>query len=552
MDNQDFTEFIKCAKDPVYFLNNYGYVFDMRKKMVSQLNCFPYQEQVVKDYTKNKNIIILKSRQMGMSVITAGYIAWRLCFSVDERILIVANDGAGAVRFLDTVRQFLDNLPKFLLPDERTINNTKQIVFSNGSKVKAVASGKQAGRGESLTMLVLDETAFIEHAYDIWMGAGLALSVTGGQCIMISTPNGASGLYHETWVAAKKGENDFHKIELHWSLHPILSDGLEERIDEYGKKYFWSPWYQQEKDRLLNDTVKIAQELDLSFEGSAAVVIDNMIIERYEKELLNYKPICYYNYKQLGETGFIDAVTNFHVYEKPVEKRNYIIGADVGRGDGADYSTIQVIDADNLVQVAEFQGKILPDIFAEMICRVATEYNKAYIVVECNSFGLATALALKNALKYDYNRIYHSKSIKKIYNRSNGHVADKDAEIPGFQTTTKTRPLVVNSIVKYMREGQVKIHSTRLLDEFKTFVHNGDKIEHAPGYHDDLIFAFGIALLIRDTEFENIFLGQDFYKAMLSSISYSNSTIQKVQIENDKNIPNYLQDDENDLSWLMG
>jgi hypothetical protein len=550
MTEEQIKEFIECSKDPVYFANNYGYVFNMEKQQISRLKCFPYQEDCLRTFNDNQNSIVLKSRQMGLSVISSVYVAWRLIFCFDERILVVADNGNGAVRFLNTVRQVLDKLPDWMLPDERLSNNTKQISFSNGSWVKAVASSKQAGRGESLTCLILDETAFIEHAQDIWMGAGLALSATQGKCIMISTPKGTGNLYHQTWVQATKGEGNFVPIKLHWSIHPILSKGLEVRTDEEGKSKNWSPWYQKECERLHHDKVKISQELDLSFEGSAAVVIDSTIISKYKNEIIDKEPICYYDYE--SEDSFVDYQTSLHIFKKPIEGANYIIGGDVGRGDGKDYSTLQVIDADSLEQVAEYQGKITPDSFAKLIYKLGKDYNMGYLAIECNSFGLATTLILKNQLKYPSNRMYISKSAVKLFNRSHDYVVEKDTDVPGFQTTTKTRPLLINALMKYMKAMEVKINSNRLLDEFSTFVYNGDKIEHQPGFHDDLIFAFAIALLIRDTEFESVFLSTERTKEALSLISYSKNDISSIGLNGKSKESWETDDDFNDTSWLFG
>jgi hypothetical protein len=562
MTTDELKEYIKCARDPIYFLNTYGYVYDIAKQQVGRMTCYPYQEETIWKYHKNQNNIVLKSRQMGLSVITAGYVAWRLIFSIDEKILIVANKGDSAVRLLETIRQFLDHMPAFLLPSMRLENNTKKIRFSNGSWVKAVASSKDAGRGEALSMLVLDETAFIEHADDIWMAAGLALSATQGKCIMLSTPKGTGNLYHGTWIASKKDENDFVRSELHWSMHPQFSKDMEKRVDEFGKEFIWSPWYEQQCEKYQYDMVKISQELDLSFEGSAALVVENHVLDKYEKDCQNVKPVCWYDYKNEG-TGFVeDRQTSFLVWDKPVEKTNYIMAADVGRGDGSDYSTIQVLDADRLVQVAEYQGKVPPDIFAHIIYKVAKEYNNAFVAIECNSFGLVTSLTLKKHLKYDSNRIYHSKSVKKIYIRYPGYDSvDAESEIPGFQTTMKSRPLVIGSITKHMRNGEVKIRSTRLLDEFKTFVFVGDKAEHSSGYHDDLIIAFGIALFMRETEFDNVFKSREFYKAMLDSIGKSSNTdkfnintvVQSRQAEQGaQRMQPPTNKDDDDLSWLYG
>ena len=269
-----------------------------------------------------------------------------------------------------------------------------------------------------------------------------------------------------------------------------------------------------------HNKIKIAQELDLSFEGSTAVVVESSIIQKYVKDIGDKQPICYYDFKRT-ESGFCDYVTSFHVWKKPEENGNYIIGADVGRGDGADYSTVQVIDADSLEQVAEYQGKIVPDVFAELLYKVGIEYNNAFMAVECNSFGLATTLILKNTLKYPKDRMYISKSAVKLYNRTHNYVVDKDTDVPGFQTTVKTRPLLLNSIVTNMREMHIKINSLRLLTEFETFVYKGDKAEHEPGFNDDLIFALAIALLIRDTEFESVFWNKKKTMEMLDMISHS-------------------------------
>lgn len=550
MNQELIQEYIKCSQDPVYFANNYGYVFDMKKQQISKMKCFPYQEDCLRTFNDNQNSIVLKSRQMGLSVISAMYVAWRLVFCFDERILVVADNGNGAVRFLNTVRQVLDKLPDWMLPDERLINNTKQISFSNGSWVKAVASSKQAGRGESLTCLILDETAFIEHAQDIWMGAGLALAATQGKCIMISTPKGTGNLYHQTWVQASKNEGSFVPIKLHWSIHPILSEGLEYRKDADGKEYPWSPWYGKECDRLHHDKVKISQELDLSFEGSSAVVIDNSIIMKYRRDIGEKKPICYFDFKN-DENPFVDYETTFHIWKKPKENGNYIIGGDVGRGDSKDYSTLQIIDADDLEQVGEYQGKIVPDTFAELINKVGLIYNNAYLAIECNSFGLATTLILKNQLKYPSDRMYIAKSAVKLFNRTHNYVVEKDTDVPGFQTTVKTRPLLISALVKYMRDMQIKINSNRLLTEFETFVYNGDKVEHAPGFNDDLIFGFAIALLIRDTEFESVFWNKKKTMEMLEMITHSSQNLETLNLEGKEKKAWDEDDDFNDTSWLF-
>jgi hypothetical protein len=707
---QRFKEKVKCAMDPLYYLNTYGHVYNAKLKKVTKMECFDYQKKCVQDFHKYQNNIILKSRQClptdtlvdtpdgpkaiqnfkvgdlvysynlktnklekdkivdswcsgkrqcvnisfdngkkievgenhplwvinrqdwirakdlkrgdeivdgdplikkegknhktilvkqikktskktcydvtveknenfftdgilvhntGLSVITAGYVAWRLMFRYEERILIIANDGAGAIRFLATVKQFIDNTPSWLRPESKATDNQKKLEFSNGSWVEAKASSPNAGRGESLTMLVLDETAFIKDDEDIWMGAGMALSATKGKCIMISTPNGTGGLYHKTWIDAINGENDFNDMSVHWTENPQSSEGLEWRKDiTTGKDIPWSPWYEEQCKRLGYDSVKIAQELDLSFEGSKYLAIDGAIIERYDKMTRNKKPNLFikydYLYKGTPQAGsFVTNETNFHVFKKPEPGRSYIVGVDVARGDGKDYSTIQVLDVETLEQVAEFRERIGVDLFPYLIDWVGRTYNNAFVVVEANSFGLGVGYDLRDKLQY--KRLFYSKNTQEMHVRPYDYKVDLGVEIPGFQSTKTSRPAVVKSIVEHLREGGIIIHSQRLVAEMSTFIMNGDKPEAEKGYNDDLLMAYGIALYIRNTEYNNVSATKNMYKNMLDAMSFStNSSFGVVKDEvkvprKDIDIPsgsgglffgNGDTEDDDDLSWL--
>jgi hypothetical protein len=577
MIDQRVKEFAKCAKDPAYYLNNYGYVFDAKRKVVAPMQCFGYQETCVKKFHKYQNNIILKSRQTGLSVVTAGYVAWRLLFRYDEKILIIANDGAGAIRFLDTVKQFLEHTPDWMKPEAIEQDNTKKIAFSNNSYAEAKASSPNAGRGDSLTMLILDETAFIKDAEAIWMGAGMALSMTGGKCIMISTPNGTGNLYYKTWVDAVNGENKFVGTTVHWTENPNSTVNLEWKVDANGEKYAWSPWYEDQCKRLNQDSVKIAQELDLSFEGSKRLAIDPQLVEKYDKRIrADYKVEGYILFNFLEKENpalfakLIQDDTNMLIFKTPEEGKQYILGADVARGDGMDYSTIQILDVDTLEQVAEFREKISPDLFPFVINHMARMYNMAYIVIEANSFGLGVCFDIRDKFKYPRNRLYFSKNIKDIHVRHYSYKINEGTEIPGFQTSRKNRVLLIKSIIEHMRENSLVLHSRRLAAEFQTFVMHGDKPEHEPGFNDDLIFALGLALYIRDTEFENVTSSTEMHKSMLNAMMLNaNSSIGKVpnankntQIPNGNSglfifngdVPTGNQEGspDDDLSWLYG
>ena len=272
----------------------------------------------------------------------------------------------------------------------------------------------------------------------------------------------------------------------------------------------------------------------------------------------------YFKVKKIKKEKFTGNVYNFECDTHTFMCHHITThNCDVARGDGSDFSTIQVLDALNLRQVAEYSAKISPDQFATVIRDISIAYNMAYIAVECNSFGLVTSLKIKNDLKYPSDKIFHSKSAVQLFNRDWRMEVAKDEDIPGWQTTTKTRPVLIAALQKYMREGEIEINSERLLDEFQTFVYtstgkgsNDVKPQHAPGYHDDLIFAFSIALVMRDSEFHNIYWSAENINAMMAGIQVqtSNFEFEKIQIpaimESNKKKGQNLEDGD-DLSWLF-
>lgn len=485
---------------------------------------------------KNENYFIsnLLVHNTGFSVISAAYVAWTLMFKSDQRILILANDLAGSIRLLKTVKDFILNTEEFLKPKEIVKNNEKYVELSNNSWVKAVACSPEAGRGESLTLLVVDEAAFIENDDAIKAGAMMAVSRTGGKTIMISTPRGSNNFYYQTWVAALKRENNYKTLIAHWTQNPFCNKGMIKRKnEETGQEYWWSEWYQEMCEQLTWDYVKIAQELDLSFESSKYLAVDANIIAKYKKDVQESKPICYFEFQNQHTTRlcFTDDRTPFWIYKKPEPEARYIAACDSSRGDGKDYSTIQILNAETLEQVAEYQGKVTSDKFADVIYAAAIAYNYAFVIVEANNMGLVTCYYLHKTL--GYKNVYKSKSIEESWAgpRDARFKVNEGDEIPGFQTTSKTRPFLVESLRKYMREKQVILHSPRLISEFETFVvkENG-KAEHEKNAHDDLIIALAIALYIRDVEWQNIMRGKKLYHIMLDNISKNTTPIQGVAI----------------------
>jgi hypothetical protein len=210
-------EYIKCIQDPVYFMKKYCLIqHPTRGKLKFEL--WDFQEKIVGEFVSNKYNIILKSRQLGMSTLTAGYSLWMMLFNSDKNVLCIAKDKDTAKNLVTKVRVMYTGLPQWL-KTKVTEDNKLSLVFDNGSQIKAVAATAEAGRSEALSLLILDEAAFIDKIGSIWTAAQQTLA-TGGSCITLSTPNGVGNWFHKQWMGAVDGTNDFNFIKLHWTVHP--------------------------------------------------------------------------------------------------------------------------------------------------------------------------------------------------------------------------------------------------------------------------------------------------------------------------------------------
>lgn len=210
----------KCIQDPIYFIKKYCYIQHPQRGRI-KFELYPFQEDCLKQFVMYDKNIVLKSRQLGLSTLIAAYSLWMCLFFKDKNILVVATKQDVAKNLITKVRTMYSNLPSWMRKGmfDSEENNVLSVKFRTGSGIKAVSSASDAGRSESLSLLVADEMAFIQKVDDLWTSVQPTLS-TGGKAILLSTPNGIGNLYHKIWVGAEQGINGFNPIKLKWTVHP--------------------------------------------------------------------------------------------------------------------------------------------------------------------------------------------------------------------------------------------------------------------------------------------------------------------------------------------
>jgi hypothetical protein len=486
-----------------------------------QFNLFPFQDKVLTLWRDNPYSIVLKSRQLGISTLGAGYSLWLMTFHKDKNILCIATKQETAKNMVTKVKFMYENLPSWLKINAAE-NNKLNLRLDNGSQIKATSASSDAGRSEAVSLLLIDEAAFIDNIGEIWASAQQTLA-TGGGCIALSTPYGTGNWFHQTWTRAEAAENDFLPIKLPWYVHP-------ERDDAWRKK----------QDELLGDPRMAAQECDCDFSTSGDIVFYNEYMEYYEKSFI----------KDPLERRGVDQ--NLWVWETPDYTRTYMVVADVSRGDGKDYSAFHVIDIENNVQVAEYKGQINTKDYGHLLVGIATEYNEAMLIIENANVGWAT---IQVALDRNYQNLYYSpKSDQPNVNSYFDKYQDHSRMVPGFTMSSRTRPMVIGKFQEYISDQGVTIQSKRLIEEMKTFIWRNGRPEAQSGYNDDLVMAFGIAMYIRDTALKFRQRGIDITKQALNNMGVNRTQYQggygfSKGVDN----PYHIKTDKGkeDIGWLL-
>jgi hypothetical protein len=315
--------------------------------------------------------------------------------------------------------------------------------------------------------------------------------------------------------------NDFNFIKLHWTVHP-----------ERGQEW------RDEQDKLLGPSLA-AQECDCDFITSGQSVVDGVILEEYRTTQV----------KEPMEKRGIDS--NVWIWEPPNYTKDYIVCADVSRGDSTDYSAFHILDVESLEQVAEYKGRMSTRDYGNLLVNMATEYNNALLVVENNNIGWAS---IQQIIDREYeNLFYMSKDLQvvDVHRQINNKINRTEKQlIPGFTLTSKTRPLVVSKLEEFFREKLVTVHSQRLIDELFVFIYNGSRAEAMSGYNDDLVMSYAMGLWIRETALRLRAEGISLQKKAMNSITSNQGVYTSKNNQNDSWTMEVNKKQE-DLTWLI-
>ncbi|MCM1438783.1 MAG: hypothetical protein NC131_06180 [Roseburia sp.] len=440
-------ELAKVVQDVFYFSLYIYVVHPVRGKVPFLL--YPYQKKVLYQFVKDRFNIILKFRQAGITELISMYCLWLAMYHPNKKINIISIKDSTAKKVLKKIKYMYKNLPPYLqvpIVNGRAgeYGSASMIEFNNGSFIESIPTSSEAGRSESLSLLVIDEAAIVRWASQIWAAAFPTLS-TGGSAIVNSTPYGIGNFYHSKWVDAIAGGNEFTPIRLYWQMHP------ERDIN----------WYNQMSTAL--GPKRTAQEIDGDFLSSGNSVFDLMDIKAIE-DCLSEFPIIKRRYN--GQ---------YLQFNEAELDQQYFIGADVATGRATDYSSFTCMTKDG-EEVAVYKGRMSVDKYARLLGDTGQLFNWATIAPESNDVGLAVTSMLQAEA---YPKLYYYQKMVKKKGKSQPEVNTA----PGWLTTSKNRTVIIDGLEADIRNDVITCKDPFFVYEAKTFIYDSLGRPVAMGKH---------------------------------------------------------------------
>jgi hypothetical protein len=455
-------ELVKCQNDPVYFIRKYVWLQHPKRGRIL-FDLYPFQEELIRACQDSTRVIALISRQMGKTQTISMYLLWYAMFHRDQTIVIASKNNSHAMEIMDRIRFAYEELPHWLKAGCRYYNK-HNIEFDNGSRIKSEATTAKTGRGLSISILYLDELAFISPRVqtEMWRSLSPTLS-TGGSAIISSTPNGDTDLFATLWRGAIAEQNSFKPLFFPWSLHP-------ERGEEYIK---------QMQGEL--GPIGFRQEVLCEFISSDALLMDSLKLSYVKSS----KPL----YQNMG--------FNFWKEKLGGKGKTYLIGVDPATGNSKDFTVIQVVEYPSMEQVAEFRNNTvhIPLIYAKLkwlfkLLRQPDEMKGRSEIIwsfERNGVGEALVAMIQNDDTPD-GGIYLDGT--ELYNESKTRL--------GCYTTGKSKLLACMQFKNLIEKGNsgIKIHSEYLIYELQNFIAINNTYQAKEGCTDDAIMAMAVVMKV--------------------------------------------------------
>lgn len=471
-----------------------------------------HQKLLLKNFSKFN--LVGKSRQLGITSLALAYSLY-LTHTQSDCVCMIMSYSIDTVDivFKKLKAMYEDLNPAVKIKD--VANNRKELILENRSRIVCCICGsKDAARGATLRYVHLTEVSSMDDEKLANQLVAIEAALRPDAEMVLESTSKGMNYWFELWMKAVNGESQYKPFFFSWvdDTRLFLQDyedstqiyrnrhGRDLAIDDLNeeelilfrkmdgennplaiKKLMWR------RMKIANIGIeKFRQEYPSNAMESFIVSGNNIFdIGRIQERLLNLNETPKSKMPAVAPTILKKWKNSCTIWKLPQKGMKYYSGVDTGEGIGSDNSVIEIIDSEGY-QVFEFaSNKIKPYEFAELVRAVGIYYGKSLLVVEKMSAGHTVV----DNLYGSSNRYIN------LYKYKHYDAKGKMRKKPGFETSGKSRPIIINRFVEWFDKGQICVNSKDLLNEMKTFqMDDNGKVQAITGAKDDRVMAFCMAL----------------------------------------------------------
>lgn len=499
----------------------------------AQRTYLPYLEEL-RLAGKPIDIILCKARQWGGSTLTQLYMLWIQLVHKRNWNSVICGDIEGQSRNVTgMLSKALKGLPLWAFGEPVTSTpyqgstSTRVISISNCRYSIGSAQKPDKLRSDDISMAHLTEVGLWKETKgkkpeDLVQSIfGTIYSGPYTMKILESTAKGVGNYFHRTWIEATEGRNNFTPVFIPWYCIDLYSKPLKEEdypafiesLNDYEQQLFnlgatleAIAWY-RDKSREINEEWRMCSE----FPSTAAEAFQSTGRRVFKMAYVqNARATCVpawwsgdISNGKFEEESARDT-DQLKIWLMPesehIMKNRYIVSVDVGGvSDKADYSCILVADRLAMLDggvpeiVACWHGHIEHDKLAWKAVEIARAYDNALLIIESNT--LETEGTEGDNFEYILNEI--SGKYSNLFCRtSEQEIKQGRPRRWGFHTNPSTKPMVINFLVKALRDGlyiERCLQTTYELDLYE-LKENGKEMGAVEGNHDDRVMATAILI----------------------------------------------------------
>ena len=474
----------------LYFLIEYVKVsHPSRGAVFLKEELYKWQWDAAREFINYKQVVSLKSRQIGYSTIVAAYALWRALFYKAQEIAIVSLTQRDSIKFLDRIKFIYDHLPAWMQTETSEWAKMSVTFADSHSSIASLPNTDDPARGGSLSLLIVDEFAakgFMKNQSAFLAAAGPAVSAgildpftnksLPSQFFIISTlpENPINNEYLRILHQAQNNtDSEFHLIDADTSdiphyqsekWHKMMREALGERL--YKIEILKQEVYDLEEALIPPHILEKIAECQENPIRVDFLLPDDVDAEGYYKD---------FDKMILMKDSFDESynyIKGFWVWEDPQPGVQYIATCDTATGKANDYSAIEIFNLETLTQVAEYKGKVDLETFKKIIETICLYYNEAKLSIESTGLGQGIVDYFSETLNYE-NLYWHQKSKNRIN--------------PGFPMSASVRANGIAIFASLMTKLDLTVKSVRLINEIRAFGYKPNGRVEGIGSNDDLV-----------------------------------------------------------------